>query len=223
MNYGTTGVGSDDHLLMLGLEGLAGLQPMTHAPFAGSAPLLAQVLGGHIELGVGNMAEILAAMREGRVRALGQAAERRWEAAPDVPTFREQGFDMVAAPPAASPGRRGCRRRSAPSWNRPSRRRWPIPPSCGRRSASSCRSGRWWARPTATWRRRWTRRSVRSGRCGPGAADTRPGGGGGAKACHAVVDFRRGGMMPLGREGLDQRLGRSAMDHRRRRRRCWST
>ena len=96
MDYGTTGVGSDDHLLMLGLEGLAGLQPMTHAPFAGSAPLLAQVLGGHIELGVGNMAEILAAMREGRVRALGQAAERRWEAAPDVPTFREQGFDMVA-------------------------------------------------------------------------------------------------------------------------------
>ena len=74
MDYGTTGVGSDDHLLMLGLEGLAGLQPMTHAPFAGAAPLLAQVLGGHIELGVGNMAEILAAMREGRVRALGQAA-----------------------------------------------------------------------------------------------------------------------------------------------------
>jgi tripartite-type tricarboxylate transporter receptor subunit TctC len=96
MNYGTTGVGSDDHLLILNLEGLAGLQPMNHVPFAGAAPLLAQVLGGHIELGVGNMAEILAAMREGRVRALGQAAERRWEAAPDVPTFREQGYDMVA-------------------------------------------------------------------------------------------------------------------------------
>ena len=96
MNYGTTGVGSDDHLLMLGLENMAGLRPMNHAPFAGSAPLLAQVLGGHIELGVGNMAEILAAMREGRVRSLGQAAEKRWGAAPDVPTFREQGFDMVA-------------------------------------------------------------------------------------------------------------------------------
>ncbi|MBL6081918.1 tripartite tricarboxylate transporter substrate binding protein [Belnapia sp. T18] len=96
INYGTTGVGSDDHLLMLTLEGLAGLQPMNHAPFAGSAPLLAQVLGNHIELGVGNMAEILSAMREGRVRALGQAAERRWEAAPDVPTFRERGYDIVA-------------------------------------------------------------------------------------------------------------------------------
>ncbi len=96
MNYGTTGVGSDDHLLMLSLEGLAKLEPMVHVPFPGAAPLLAQVLGGHVEVGVGNMAEILAAMREGRVRSLGQAAARRWEAAPDVPTFREQGFDIVA-------------------------------------------------------------------------------------------------------------------------------
>jgi tripartite-type tricarboxylate transporter receptor subunit TctC len=96
MHYGTTGVGSDDHILMLALEGMAGLEPMTHVPFVGSAPLLAQVLGGHIELGVGNMAEILGPMRDGRVRALGQAAEQRWEAAPDVPTFREQGFDIVA-------------------------------------------------------------------------------------------------------------------------------
>jgi tripartite-type tricarboxylate transporter receptor subunit TctC len=96
MNYGTTGVGSDDHILMLTLEGMAGLQPMTHVPFVGAAPLLAQVLGGHLELGVGNMAEILGSLRDGRVRALGQAGALRWDAAPDVPTFREQGFDIVA-------------------------------------------------------------------------------------------------------------------------------
>lgn len=96
MNYGTTGVGSDDHILMLALEGLAGLEPMTHVPFPGAAPLLAQVLGGHVEVGVGNVAEILGPMRDGRVRALGQAAPQRWEAAADVPTFREQGFDLVA-------------------------------------------------------------------------------------------------------------------------------
>jgi tripartite-type tricarboxylate transporter receptor subunit TctC len=96
MNYGTTGVGSDDHILMLTLEGMAGLQPMTHVPFVGAAPLLAQVLGGHIEVGVGNMAEILASLRDGRVRALGQAGALRWDAAQDVPTFREQGYDIVA-------------------------------------------------------------------------------------------------------------------------------
>ncbi|MBB3900323.1 tripartite tricarboxylate transporter substrate binding protein [Roseococcus suduntuyensis] len=96
INYGTTGVGSDDHILMLALQAQARLEPLEHVPFAGAAPLLAQVLGGHIEVGVGNVAEILGAMREGRVRALGQAAAERWSAAPDLPTFREQGFDLVA-------------------------------------------------------------------------------------------------------------------------------
>ena len=58
------------------------------------------------------MAEILAAMREGRVRSLGQAAERRWDAAPDVPTFREQGFDMVAGSARGIAGPPGLPRRS---------------------------------------------------------------------------------------------------------------
>ncbi len=41
------------------------------------------------------MSEGLALMREGRARCLGQAAERRWSAVADVPTFREQGFDVL--------------------------------------------------------------------------------------------------------------------------------
>lgn len=96
MNYGTTGVGSDDHILMLALQSMAGLEPMTHVPFTGAAPLQAQVLGGHIEMAVGNVSEILAMRRDGRVHALGQAAATRWDAAPDLPTFREQGYDLVA-------------------------------------------------------------------------------------------------------------------------------
>ncbi len=96
LNYGTTGVGSDDHILMLALQAQANLEPLTHVPFAGAAPLLAQVLGGHIEVGVGNIAEVLAARRDGRVRALGQASAERWAPAADLPTFREQGFDLVA-------------------------------------------------------------------------------------------------------------------------------
>lgn len=109
LHYGTTGVGSDDHILMLALQAQARLEPMTHVPFAGAAPLLAQVLGGHIEVGVGNVAEALGAMRDGRVRLLGQASATRWSAAPDLPTFREQGYDLVAgsargivAPPGIS-------------------------------------------------------------------------------------------------------------------------
>lgn len=96
MSYGTTGIGSDDHIFMLAFEELTGIPPMTHAPFAGTAPLLTQVLGGHLPLGVANMSEMVTMMREGRVRLLGQAAAGRWAAAPDTPTFREQGFDLVA-------------------------------------------------------------------------------------------------------------------------------
>ena len=41
------------------------------------------------------MGEGVADVQSGAARALGQMAERRWEVAPDTPTFREQGFDIV--------------------------------------------------------------------------------------------------------------------------------
>lgn len=95
LHYGTTGIGSDDHLLMLWLEDLARIEPMVHVPFQGFAPMLSNVLGRHIQVAVGNVSEILAAMRDGRVHSLGQAATERWSQAADVPTFREQGFDIT--------------------------------------------------------------------------------------------------------------------------------
>jgi tripartite-type tricarboxylate transporter receptor subunit TctC len=95
VTYGSTGVGSDDHFLVIALEEGAGLRPMNHVPFNGTAPMLAALLGGHLEVGAFNVSEGLALMREGKVRALGQAAAARWAAAPGVPTFREQGLDVV--------------------------------------------------------------------------------------------------------------------------------
>lgn len=95
ITYGSTGVGSDDHFLVVALEEGAGLRPMNHVPFNGTAPMVAALLGGHLEVGAFNVSEGLALMRDGKVRALGQAAAARWAAAPDVPTFREQGLDVV--------------------------------------------------------------------------------------------------------------------------------
>jgi tripartite-type tricarboxylate transporter receptor subunit TctC len=96
LNYGTTGVGSDDHIAMLAFEAEARLPPMTHVPFAGGAPAMQALLGGHVDLVVGNASDGLGLAQEGRVRTLGQAAPARWSALPGVPTFREQGFDLVA-------------------------------------------------------------------------------------------------------------------------------
>ncbi len=94
VTYGTTGIGSDDHLAALAFERLAGVR-LTHVPFAGAAQVRNAILGRQIALASMNAGEGVADMRQGQLRALGQMGERRWEEAPDVPTFREQGFDVV--------------------------------------------------------------------------------------------------------------------------------
>ena len=96
ISYGTTGIGSDDHLLVLGLEDTLALPPMTHVPFNGMAPLSTALVGGHLQVGAFNMSEGLALLRDGRIRSLGQAAASRWSGTPDVPTFKEQGVDLIS-------------------------------------------------------------------------------------------------------------------------------
>lgn len=94
VTYGTTGIGSDDHLAMLALERQTGTK-MTHVPFPGSSAVRSALLGGHITLGVFNMGEAAALLKENQVKSLGQMGETRWEVTSDVPTFKEQGFDIV--------------------------------------------------------------------------------------------------------------------------------
>lgn len=95
ITYGTTGVGSDDHIFMLTFERLAGVPPLVHVPFAGAAPLIPQLVGGHLDLAAINVNDAMQMAREGRLRILAQAAERRQREAPDVPTFRELGLEVV--------------------------------------------------------------------------------------------------------------------------------
>jgi tripartite-type tricarboxylate transporter receptor subunit TctC len=94
ISYGTSGIGSDDHLAMLALERVAGIQ-LLHIPFAGGAPVRTATLGRQIELAVTNMGEAIADYRQGQFRPLGQMGVTRWSVMPNVPTFREQGFDVV--------------------------------------------------------------------------------------------------------------------------------
>jgi tripartite-type tricarboxylate transporter receptor subunit TctC len=96
VTYGSTGVGSDDHFLVIAVEESAGIKPMNHVPFNGTAPMLAALLGGHLEVGAFNLSEGLTLMRDGKIRSLGQAAVTRWAALPEVPTFREQGQIVVS-------------------------------------------------------------------------------------------------------------------------------
>jgi tripartite-type tricarboxylate transporter receptor subunit TctC len=94
VTYGTTGIGSDDHLATLAFQRLAGVE-LNHVPFSGAAQVRNAILGKQIDIAAMNMGEGLADMRQGQLRPLGQMAENRWDQTPEVPTFREQGFDVV--------------------------------------------------------------------------------------------------------------------------------
>jgi tripartite-type tricarboxylate transporter receptor subunit TctC len=94
ISYGTSGIGSDDHLAILALERVTGTK-FLHVPFAGGAPVRTATLGRQIDLAVTNIGEAIGDFRQGQLRPLGQMGTARWPVMADVPTFREQGFDVV--------------------------------------------------------------------------------------------------------------------------------
>ena len=94
ISYGTTGVGSDDHLAVLALERATGAK-FLHVPFAGSAQVKQNLISRALQLGSMNMSEAVNDMRQGVLRPLAQMAATRWEMTPEVPTLRELGHDVI--------------------------------------------------------------------------------------------------------------------------------
>lgn len=70
---------------------------MTSIPGSGSADALNQILGGHVDCSGQLPSDVLPHIKANRLRVLAVALERRDPALPDVPTFREQGYDVVTA------------------------------------------------------------------------------------------------------------------------------
>lgn len=98
VNFGSSGVGASPHMSIELLKTMTGIN-IVHVPYKGAAIALADVMSGHIESSVGNLAGgPLAAIRAGRLRALGVTSGKRNPQAPDVPTFAEAGvpgFDVT--------------------------------------------------------------------------------------------------------------------------------
>jgi tripartite-type tricarboxylate transporter receptor subunit TctC len=94
VSVATSGVGSDDHLLMLDFQHSAGVR-MVHVPFAGQAPTVTALMAGHVDVAAMNVAEGLPGVRDGLFLCLAQASSERGAMAADTPTFKESGFDVV--------------------------------------------------------------------------------------------------------------------------------
>ena len=95
LSMGSTGIGSDDHLLQLAIEAAVPGARFIHVPFAGFAPVQTALLGGHLDAGASNLSEGFTAAKDGRLRLLAQGGAERWPPMRDVPTLREQGVDVV--------------------------------------------------------------------------------------------------------------------------------
>ena len=94
VTVGSTGVGSDDHLAMLMFERAAGVK-LRHIPFKGSADVRAAITGKQILVAAINIGEALQYQKGGTpLRNLVQMSPARTNLAPELPTAREQGYDI---------------------------------------------------------------------------------------------------------------------------------
>ena len=91
---GSSGVGSTQHLACAAF-GLATKTNITHVPYKGSAPVLADLVGGQIQLDFDTTSSAMSFIRSGKVRALAVMTPKRSPQLPDVPTLAEAGVEGV--------------------------------------------------------------------------------------------------------------------------------
>ena len=88
---GSGGNGSAGHLSLELLKTIAAVD-IAHVPYRGSAPMLADLLGGQTTMAIDALNSALPYIRDGRLRAIAVTTTRRSSSLPDVPTVAEQGF-----------------------------------------------------------------------------------------------------------------------------------
>jgi tripartite-type tricarboxylate transporter receptor subunit TctC len=89
--YGSTGVGGGNHLAAE-LFGLATGTRFNHIPYKGSAPALADLLGGQLSFMFDTVITSVPHIRSGKLRAFAVSSARRASSLPEVPTLQEAGF-----------------------------------------------------------------------------------------------------------------------------------
>ena len=91
VSYASAGVGTTPDLAAHEFNRRSGLK-LVFVPFRGTAPAVAAVLGGDVQVTFVSMGPHIEFVRQGKLRILGAATPKRAPYLPDVPTFAEQGF-----------------------------------------------------------------------------------------------------------------------------------
>jgi putative tricarboxylic transport membrane protein len=95
INVAITFPGGSAHQLIFRLEQLSGAKFNT-VSFKSGTDAAAAVLGGHVHITAENLGEVMPYVESGKLRLLGVPALQRPAGLPNVPTLKEQGFDMHA-------------------------------------------------------------------------------------------------------------------------------
>ncbi|HVL57012.1 MAG TPA: Bug family tripartite tricarboxylate transporter substrate binding protein [Burkholderiaceae bacterium] len=92
-NYASAAPGSLPHFFSILFAERAGLQ-MNHIGYRGTAPALTDLIGGQIASFMGTVSDLAAQHEAGRIRILATSGDKRAPQLPNVPTFKEQGYDI---------------------------------------------------------------------------------------------------------------------------------
>ena len=95
-SFASFGNGSSSHVYGEMLKGAASID-MVHVAYKGAGPAVQDIIAGHAQMGIHDLASVAAGLAGGRLVALAVTGPKRWPALPNLPTFAEQGFALDIA------------------------------------------------------------------------------------------------------------------------------
>lgn len=94
LTFSSSGVGGNNHLAGALFAKAAGIQ-ITHVPYKGTGPAVADVISHQITMNFSSLPPAVSQIKGGNLKALAVTGKKRVKSLPDVPTLQEQGIDVV--------------------------------------------------------------------------------------------------------------------------------
>ncbi|MFN4018749.1 MAG: Bug family tripartite tricarboxylate transporter substrate binding protein [Reyranella sp.] len=94
LTFSSSGVGGNNHLAGALFAEAAGIK-ITHVPYKGTGPAVADVINGQITMNFSSLPPAVSQVKGGNLKALAVTGNKRVSSLPDVPTLKEQGIDVV--------------------------------------------------------------------------------------------------------------------------------